>query len=237
MSDMKLVIVHETCSDPWFILGVLGRGYIEKLLRSTEVKKIYMLLREKKGVPIESRLEDYKKGVIFDRLKSENRHALDKIVAIPGDVNLPFLGISEESIKLMQNVSIIIHSAATVRFDEPLRTAIRMNVMGPYEAIKLGMRLTKLDLFIHISTFYSNPHINLIENKIYPPPMDWKEALQLMDSGLPDELLNILTRKFIGTFPNTYAFTKNLGENLVNDHGHLFPIMIAKPSISKRMVK
>lgn len=197
------------------------------------MKHIYMLLREKKGIPIETRLETFESGVVFRRLKIENKNALNKIIPVLGDISLPLLGLSKESLELMKNVSIIIHSAATVRFDEPLRTAIRMNVYGPYEAIKVGMRLNKLDLFLHISTFYSNPHIKPIENKIYPPPMDWKMALKLMDSSLPDDTLNIVTRKLLGTFPNTYTFTKNLGENLVNDHKHLVPILIAKPSISK----
>lgn len=192
-----------------------------------------MLLREKKGISIQSRLETFKKGIVFRRLRKENRKALEKIVPVSGDIKQPLLGLSYESFKAMKNVSILIHSAATVRFDEPLRTAIRMNVYGPYEAIKVGMRLSKLDLFIHVSTFYTNPHIKPIESKIYPPPMDWKEALKLMDSDLPDETFNIVTRKFIETYPNTYTFTKNLGENLVNDHSYLFPVLIVKPSISE----
>ncbi|KAL5273197.1 hypothetical protein ACFFRR_000141 [Megaselia abdita] len=82
-----------------------------------------------------------------------------------------------------------------------------------------------------LTHFFYNPHINPVDNKIYPPPMDWKLALKLMDSNIPDEMLGFFTKKCIGDFPNTYTFTKNLGENLVNDHSHLFPIIIAKPSI------
>lgn len=44
--------------------GVLGKGVIEKLLRSTEVKRIYMLLRARKGVSTEDRFKDFKQGVV-----------------------------------------------------------------------------------------------------------------------------------------------------------------------------
>ena len=41
---------------------------------------------------------------------------------IEGDLLLPSLGISKEDRKLItDNVSIVFHSAATVRFDEPLK--------------------------------------------------------------------------------------------------------------------
>ena len=48
--------------------------------------------------------------------------AKNKLVPIPGDILDKNLGISESDTKRIQeNVNIIIHSAATVRFDEPIR--------------------------------------------------------------------------------------------------------------------
>lgn len=45
-----------------------------------------------------------------------------KIVAIEGDLGLKSLGISEQDRQtLIDNVNIVFHSAATVRFDEPLK--------------------------------------------------------------------------------------------------------------------
>ena len=46
----------------------------------------------------------------------------DKLEAIEGDLVLPAIGISsEDEKKLVDNVNIVFHSAATVRFDEPLK--------------------------------------------------------------------------------------------------------------------
>ena len=46
----------------------------------------------------------------------------EKLVAIHGDLLEPNLGISEEDEKfLAENINIVFHSAATVRFDEPMK--------------------------------------------------------------------------------------------------------------------
>lgn len=51
-----------------------------------------------------------------------NANLLNKVVVIPGDIVLPGLGISNDNIELLsQEVSIVFHSAATVKFDEPMR--------------------------------------------------------------------------------------------------------------------
>lgn len=51
-----------------------------------------------------------------------NANLLNKVVVIPGDIVLPGLGISNANIELLsQEVSIVFHSAATVKFDEPMR--------------------------------------------------------------------------------------------------------------------
>jgi fatty acyl-CoA reductase len=45
-----------------------------------------------------------------------------KLVAIQGDLAEPDMGISSEDKEiLVKNVNIVFHSAATVRFDEPLK--------------------------------------------------------------------------------------------------------------------
>jgi alcohol-forming fatty acyl-CoA reductase len=46
----------------------------------------------------------------------------DKVRAINGDLCEPGLGISpEDRLELINNLNIVFHSAATVRFDEPLK--------------------------------------------------------------------------------------------------------------------
>lgn len=169
---------------------------------------------------------------IFRRLRKEKPSALDKLIAIPGDTTEPLLGISEINVEKIKNVTIFINSAATVRFDEPLKKAIKINVGGTYEAIKVAGRMNHIDQFVHISTFFSNPFLKFVESKMYPAPMDWRISLKIAESTLPDEVINIVTKRFLGEYPNTYTFTKNLSENVVNDHQDLFPVLILRPSVS-----
>ena len=59
---------------------------------------------------------------LFDLVRSERPAALEKVVPISGDCGEPGLGIGESDLQLLsENVSIIFHLAATIKFDEPLR--------------------------------------------------------------------------------------------------------------------
>ncbi|TMW40825.1 hypothetical protein DOY81_014096 [Sarcophaga bullata] len=213
--------------------GVVGKALIEKLLRSCNVKKIYVLLRAKKNVPIEERLEKIKQEMIFRQLRLKKPRELDeKLMVIPGDATLPRLGITPEYEKQLQNVSLVFHCAATVRFDETLRDAIKLNVGGTFEALKFAETLKNLKVFMHVSTFFSNPYLERVEEKIYESPMDWKFLLNLVErQDISDEQLNVLTKKLVVGFANTYCFTKNVAESMVNDYRHKLPVAIYRPSI------
>ncbi|KAM7348538.1 putative fatty acyl-CoA reductase CG8306 isoform 2-T2 [Cochliomyia hominivorax] len=190
-------------------------------------------MRPKKNLSIEQRLEKIKKAMVFDQLKLKKPDELDKkLIPIPGDCFLPLLGISDEYRKLLENVTMVFHSAATVRFDEPLKYAIKLNVGGTLQTLLFAETLKHLKVFMHISTFFSNPYLKRVEEKVYEPPMDWRFCLNLAERNeVSEEQIDAITRKIIMGFPNTYCFTKNLTESLVNDYKHKLPVAIYRPSI------
>jgi fatty acyl-CoA reductase len=102
--------------------GFLGKVLVHKLLSSCPgIRKIYLLIRPKKGVAARNRLLALFDGPIFRPWKGVRQDLLDKIESLDGDITLPNLGLTEENRKiLINNVSVIFHSAATVRFDEDL---------------------------------------------------------------------------------------------------------------------
>lgn len=54
-------------------------------------------------------------------MKKENPEFKRKVEAIEGDLVLPAFGLSlHDEQKLISNVNIVIHSAATIKFNEPL---------------------------------------------------------------------------------------------------------------------
>lgn len=83
---------------------------------------------------------------LFDMLK--NTHGpgiLSRVEAINGDVTLPGLGIStEDRKKLCEEVEIVYHAAATIRFDEPLRKAVLLNTRGTKFMLELAQEMEKL---------------------------------------------------------------------------------------------
>lgn len=85
------------------------------------------------------------------RLKHEKPKFYHKVSAIAGDVSLPGLGISQsDRTKLADEVNIVFHGAATIRFDEHIRTAININVLGTREMIKLAKEMTNLKVSVNI---------------------------------------------------------------------------------------
>lgn len=61
---------------------------------------------------------------MYEYLLGENPNALDKLVLIEGDMSLAGLGLSDIDKKKLENVSVVFHSAASIRFDEPLKVKI-----------------------------------------------------------------------------------------------------------------
>lgn len=72
---------------------------------------------------------------------------MEKIVSIEGDVILPGFGISPENLELLvENVSIVFNSAARIKFNEKLKTAIDMNVKGPLELLEICRLMKRLEV-------------------------------------------------------------------------------------------
>jgi hypothetical protein len=61
-----------------------------------------------------------------------------KLVPLQGDLQEPNMGLSSQDRQLLlDNVDIVFHSAATVRFDEPIRVAVQINIVGTKKVIQL----------------------------------------------------------------------------------------------------
>ena len=77
------------------------------------------------------------------------------MVAIQGDISLPELGISELDMQtLINEVNIVFHSAATVKFDEPLKTSVEFNVLGTRRVIQLCHKMPQLKVsFLFLLSF------------------------------------------------------------------------------------
>jgi len=82
---------------------------------------------------------------LFKRLKYEVPKHYHKVSGVAGGCSLPGLGLSVSSRNILINeVNIIFHGAATVRFDEHIRVAMTINVLGTRELLNLARKMTNL---------------------------------------------------------------------------------------------
>lgn len=213
--------------------GFMGKVLIEKLLRScTDLNRIYILIRVKKGKNAQDRLKDLFANPLFDLLKkTHSDRVLSKVVAVAGDVSTLGLGLSpEDRLTLINEVNIIYHCAASVRFDEPLKSAVLLNTRGTKLMIELAHELKQLLLFCHVSTAYCHLHERMLYEKPYPPPTSPDNVIKTVE-WMDDEVIESITDKILGNFPNTYAFTKALGEGLINEQLDKLPMILCRPSV------
>ncbi|XP_076617984.1 putative fatty acyl-CoA reductase CG5065 [Colletes latitarsis] len=212
--------------------GFLGKALLEKLLRSCpHLSSIYILLRPKKGKTIEQRFREMQKDPVFGRLRVVNPNAINKVRPVKGDVSLPYLGLSpEDRIMLTQRVNIVFHSAATVRFDEPLKVAVNLNTKGTDHVIDLCKDMTNLVSIVYVSTAYSNANRHEINESIYTTRLKPSTVIDMCDN-LDDKTLNTLEKSILEGHPNTYTFTKNLAEQVIWTKAVNLPISIVRPSI------
>ncbi|XP_069702737.1 putative fatty acyl-CoA reductase CG5065 [Periplaneta americana] len=212
--------------------GFMGKVLVEKLLRSCPgIKNIYLLMRPKRGQDVAARLTELLNAPLFERLRKERPLELNKIVPIQGDVTEPELGISQTDQNLLiRTVSVVFHSAATVKFDEALKLSVTINMLGTKRLVELCHRMLGLEALIHVSTAYCNCDREEVNEVIYPPPYDPEKIIQCME-WMDDDLIQALTPKLIGSRPNTYTFTKALAESMLLKESGNLPVAIVRPSI------
>jgi len=100
--------------------------------------------------------------------------AESKIVAIQGDLIMENLGLSEEDRSMVVNdCHVIINSAASVNFDDPLQDALQINYFGCQRMLQLAKECKRLEIFTHVSTCYVNCNrLGDIEEDIYDKDID-----------------------------------------------------------------
>jgi FlaA1/EpsC-like NDP-sugar epimerase len=148
--------------------GFMGKCMIEKLLRTcTSLECIYLLVRPKKGKDVHTRIDELfedsvsnRVGIprilvkvfvfqLFDIVRETIPKFRHKVIAVPGDCSIAGLGLNLcDRQTLINNVSIVFHVAATVRFDEHLRMAMNINVHGTRDVLELCNHMEKLKVRI-----------------------------------------------------------------------------------------
>jgi fatty acyl-CoA reductase len=234
------------------------------LTQCPRVQRVYVLIRAKRGATPAERFEREVLSVfIFEELLRAQPELKNRIVALDGDIAKPGLGLSAADTQLLErDLTLILHCAATTKFMEQLRIAIEMNVLGSKRVLDLAKRCSQLRAMVHVSTCYVNSirmGYTQIREKIYPlgnnARKKWLHGAQgsghtVWDpyhvleyiTALSDAEMDRRTLELIAPYPNTYTFSKALGETLLqrelDETPRLrAPLLIVRPSIVGCAVK
>ncbi|XP_065213885.1 fatty acyl-CoA reductase wat-like [Planococcus citri] len=212
--------------------GFMGKILTEKLLRSCpHLKHIYLLVRNKKGKTSDERIKAIFQDRLYKRLKHESPDFYKKVSVMNGNLEEPELGLSDEDKKkFAEQVNVVFHGAATVRFDEKLKLAVGINVIGTREILKLAKSAKNLKAMMHVSTAYSFCPHSEIEEKFYDMPVHYMDVINKVTT-MNDSEINFETPKILGEWPNTYTFTKALAECVVKNESQGLPIGLFRPSV------
>jgi len=123
--------------------GYVGGLLLEQLLRTTEIGRVYVLLRPKKNQDAQERCNNMLQGPIF-HLVRDKPELLAKVTAVAGDLSEEGLGLSAADAQtLIDNVKILIHAAADIRLEAPIQETMRANYVGTQRVLKLALQLRK----------------------------------------------------------------------------------------------
>ncbi|KAL4301690.1 hypothetical protein GQ457_10G008180 [Hibiscus cannabinus] len=188
--------------------------------------------------------------------KSFTSFIADKISVIPGDISRQDLGVEDSGLiqQISKDVEVVLNLAATTNFDERYDVALGLNTMGVKYVVEFAKQCVKLQVLVHVSTAYvSGERSGLILESGYSlgetlngvGGLDINMERKVVDDKLNDLRLQgasdkdiTIAMKDLGIhrarvygWPNTYVFTKAMGEMMVEELKGIIPAVIVRPTI------
>jgi long-chain acyl-CoA synthetase len=141
--------------------GFVGKVTLSMLLHNfPDIGKVYATVRARDAA--ESKIRFWTSIVTsptFDPLREKYGDGFEdfiksKVVPVNGDVGNEYLGLAEKDAKkIMRDTDIIINGAGNVTFNPPLESALRTNVVGSNNILKMA-RMMKKPRLVHVSTCF-----------------------------------------------------------------------------------
>ncbi|XP_019256600.1 PREDICTED: fatty acyl-CoA reductase 3-like isoform X1 [Nicotiana attenuata] len=197
-------------------------------------------------------------NVLREKLGAELNNLIEeKVFPVAGDVSFEEFGIENMEMKdeMFQEIDTIIHSAASTRFDERYDIAMETNVQGAVNVLKFAKRCAKLKILVHVSTAYVcgegelgvipeksfrlgetlNKDLYLdidVEKKVIEDKLKELGAQNLTSKEVTMAMRDLgIQRATLHGWPNTYSFTKAMGEMLLGHLKESLQLVIIRPTI------
>ncbi|KAE8780716.1 male sterility protein [Hordeum vulgare] len=232
-----------------------------------DVKKLFLLIRASDVESAKFRIQnEIMAKEIFQVLKDKHGvefHSFveEKICPLVGDVVHENFGIDIIKLREVSNdIDVIINGAATTNFSERYDVAFNTNVLGVKHICAFAKKCTKLKMLLHVSTAYvAGEKEGLITERTFlmgetlrvGTHLDIEFELNLIKDSKRElrasnsmEKAERKTMKELGLkrarnfgWPNTYLFTKAMGEMMMGLLRGDFPVVIIRPSIITSTMK
>ncbi|XP_042493651.1 fatty acyl-CoA reductase 3-like [Macadamia integrifolia] len=200
-------------------------------------KEVFKVLRDKYGDGLDSYISE-------------------KLIPVAGDIGSENLGVVDYSLReeMCREIDIIFNSAALTDFDERYDHALSTNTLGAKHVLDFAKQCPKLKMLLHVSTAYvagekeglilENPFL-LGETLNGTTGLDIEQEMKLVQERLNQlgaeevtQKAQTLAMKDLGLerarmygWPNTYVFTKAMGEMLLGHLKENIPLVIIRPTI------
>ncbi|GLT44493.1 hypothetical protein SLA2020_183850 [Shorea laevis] len=225
------------------------------------IKRLYLLMRAADVNSAHQRLHKEVLGKeLFSVLRGILGSNIDsffheKVIPVPGDISCENLGIQDITLRkeIWRNTNIVVNCAATTNFDERYDVALAINTMGALNVLNFAKLCPAVKMLLHVSTAYvcgeGTGHImeepfcmGESLNGTYKLDIDGQKKLvdekmkELLVDGRREGIafamkeLGMERAKFYG-WPNTYVFTKAMGEMLVGHFKDNLPTVIIRPTM------
>ncbi|KAF3442267.1 hypothetical protein FNV43_RR16183 [Rhamnella rubrinervis] len=183
----------------------------------------------------------------------------EKVAAISGDVSCEDdLGVKDDQLRdvLWTEIDILINSAGTTNFDERYDVAMGTNTLGVLNVIRFSKKCVKLQMLVHVSTayicgereglikeetmFYTGKPIEETTSKLdfkIEQELVAQKLKELRDQHISEDTITTIMRDFgserakLYGWPNTYVFTKAMGEICLRTSTEILPLLIVRPTM------
>ncbi|KAM0068398.1 putative oxidoreductase [Helianthus debilis subsp. tardiflorus] len=215
-----------------------AKSALQRFNTEAVAKDLFKVLKEKYGTNLQSFLSK-------------------KVIPIAGDITCENLGVKDYNLveEMLGDIDVVVNVAATTNFDERYDVAFALNTLGAKNVLNFAAKCINIKLLLHVSTAYvagetpgliletphqmgkalnSAPGLNIntekkiIEEKLKELSSDETATDKSITLAMKD--LGIQRANKFG-WPNTYVFTKALGEMILGQLKGNMPLVILRPTI------
>ncbi|XP_057456003.1 fatty acyl-CoA reductase 3-like [Lotus japonicus] len=185
-----------------------------------------------------------------------NTFVSEKLTLVPGDISQVDLNLKDSVLRqeICNQTNVIIHFAATTNFRERYDVALSINTLGVKHVLNFAKNCIDLKVLVHVSTAYvcgegrglilEDPYqLGMSLNGISGLDIDVEKKIvdeklsMLQEEGASENEIK-MAMKDLGMkratqfgWPNTYVFTKAMGEMLVGTLKENMSVVIVRPTI------